>query len=159
MHQEDDRRHEIKPMVGTDALGISLGSMGTARAKTITYASILCLMCRNLMDLASSGTRPLEVTMSDYDKTIVIPSILASRLLNLHEESEIIIMIRKYVTRLERIYQKWERNGQNTCRGCRIGKKMRMKIEHTMLDCWIIIDCSSVCYIRLSYGGGRIQCP
>lgn len=97
--------------------------------------------------------------MSDYDKVIVIPYRLANQLLALYDEREIVHIIRQQRKHFDKIFNKWAKTGNNICKKSRVGHKLSIKTHDVVIDCWVIIDYSGVDYIRLSYGGGKIQCP
>lgn len=154
---ENQKETEIKPAIGTGDLVASLGSTHTSATKTISYNMAMCVTCRNL-DPEPLDKEPMKVIMSDYDKIVIIPYRLGS-ILSQCEKDEITFMVRKYRNRFEKIFQKWQKSEQNKCKSCRIGEKIKINVSDVNAYCWIIIECTDVCYIRLSYGGGKIICP
>ena len=159
IHQEHGSGKTLKPSVGVSGVSASLGFAGIAKRLSIAYNTILCELCRNTTNDTSSSTKPLKVTMSDYDKIVVVPYMLAIQLLALYDQYEITRIIRQHRVCFERIFKNWIKTGNNVCKESRVGKKISIRMRNITLDCWVIIDCSDVCYIRLAYGGGKIQCP
>ncbi len=159
IHQAHGDWRMFKPTIETGGVSASFGSINTADAASVTYNAILCVICRNIVNDKSSGSNPLEITMSDYDKIIVIPYRLATYLLTTYDEDEITRIIRQHRERLDRVFTIWAKTGDNICKKYHVGQKFRIKTRDIVINCWIIIDCTNPCYIRISYGGGKIQCP
>lgn len=155
--RESSSERKLRPTVEAGGLGASLGSIATTTATSVTYDAYLCSLCGNIVD-ASIDASPVEIHMSDYEQTIVIPYNLAS-LLRSYEPEELVVLVRIYRVRLDTIFRQWSKTGRNDCRNCRVGKKISIQTKYVAIECWVIIECSDVCYIRLSYGGGKIQCP
>lgn len=148
----------FRPSVEAAGVRSSWGSVDTTKITSVTYNAVLCQTCRNTISDNLSKI-PLKIVMSDYDKIVVVPCMLATQLLALYSAHEIILIVRQYRVCFEKIYKSWVRTGSNICKKSRVGKKVRIKTRYVTLDCWVIVDCSDVCYIRLAYGGGKIQCP
>lgn len=143
----------FKPTISTGETEVSLGSIGTGKIDSVTFSAVLCSICKNTThDKQSVG--PLKIIMSDYDKVIVIPYNSSIFLLGMYEKDEIIKQNRK---RFEKEFAKWSKMGINTCKNFHVGKKFIIKIHDIKIYCWIIIN--HMYHIRLSYGGGKIQCP
>ena len=157
MLDENRRGIEIRPTIGTGGLAASLGSIHAAATTAMRYDVAMCMTCRNL-DHKPLDVEPMKIKMSDYDKHVVIPYHLA-RVLSQYGEDEIALMVRKYRARFERIFKKWQKSGQDKCKWCRVGEKIKMKINRAIIQCWIIVELTDICYIRLSYGGVKIICP
>ena len=159
IRQDQGSGKTFKPSVGMAGIGASLGSVDATTNISMTYNTVLCQICRNTTNDLSSRTNPLKISMSDYDKIVVVPYMLAIQLLALYDEHEITLIIRQHRVCFERIFRKWAKTGNNICKKSHVGKKISIKTRKITLDCWLIIDYSDVCHIRLAYGGGKIQCP
>ena len=159
IRQEYNSGKTFKPMIGTSEVSASLGSINTTATKSITYSAVLCHICRNIANDESLGANPLKIIMSDYNRVVIVPYRLATQLLALYDEHEIVHIIRQYRKRFDRIFNKWVKTGNNICKKSHVGQKLSIKTRDIAIDCWVIIDYSGAHYMRLSYGGGKIQCP
>jgi len=157
------REDQLKPEVSYQKIKASVGSITRKKESGTSYITKFCVICRNIDAVDPANPTPtLEAYLSDSEKWVVIPYVLATHLKGIKydviEISKLIRCIRKC---LEKIYNKWSIDGLNPCKCDHMGKKITIPLKHGVgIMCWVIVDSiKNKIYLRLSYGGNKITCP
>ena len=156
MHTAVGKGGELRPAVSVGEVGVELGSLHRKSNTGLTYDTLLCLMCRNVVKRETSNEQPILVSTPSRNMMIVIPYFLA---MTLRTKNEIQELVSRYRGRFERIFKRWLKTAQNECKGCRVGAKITIAVRNFKINCWVIVEPVDVYYVRLSYGGAKIICP
>lgn len=156
------RTDQLKPEVSYQKIKASIGSITRKKESGTTYITKFCIICRNIDAVdPTNPTPPLEAYASDYGKWVVIPYMLVTHLKSIrYDEADISKLIRCIRICLEKIYNRWSIDGLNPCHD-HMGKKITIPLKHGVgIMCWVIVDLiKNKIYLRLSYGGNKIECP
>jgi len=155
--------NQLKPEISYEKIKASAGSITRKKESEKSYITKFCITCRNI-DAANSNhsTPSLDAYLSDFQKWVVIPYMLSTHLKGIqYDESEIITLLRCIMNNLEKIYNEWSVDGLNICKCDHMGKKITIPLKHGVgIICWVIVDSiKNKTYLRLSYGGNKIECP
>ncbi len=157
------RTDQLKPEVSYQKIKASVGSLTRKKESGTSYITKFCTTCRNIDAVnIENPTPPLEAYISDFQKWVIIPYMLSTHLKGIkYDEVEITRLLRCIRNCLEKIYNKWSIDGLNICKCNHMGRKIIIPLKHGVgIMCWVIVDSiKNKIYLRLSYGGNKIECP
>lgn len=164
--------HKLQSAAPSKTVAVSLAALGSISFgngprshEVIKRSTQYCRVCREIDVECDYCPIGVEVKLENTQAVVIFPEELVHLIVSSNvEHGEIARAIQRYSRKVTKYFRRWVENGGGTrCRDHRAGIESRIRIGPLAPKVFVIFDndadLGDRIGVRLTYGGGRAQCP